>query len=515
MWPFTSKAKPKTATKVNRVMVRPVALRGFDAAKVNRLTEGFGTQNTAMDYDLRTALPVLRSRSRNVTVNDPYGRKFLGMVKNNVVGPTGFSMKVKVTDVRPSGAVVADELASNAIEGSFWEWAMAGNCDVTGKLSFFDICNLYISGCAREGEVLIRKVYGAAAGNKWGFALQVLDTDRLDIEKNDALLPGGGYIRMGVEFTSVGRPVAYWLRVKHPGDTAFGSYTGQTHERVAAEDMFHHFLPERPEQSRGIPWLHAVLTDMHHLDAFDEAALIAARSGASHGGFFTSPEGDAQQLADGQGANEELMYEVEPGVWKTLPPGVTPVPYTPPYPNQIYADFTKQFLRRISSGALVAYNSFANDLEGVNFSSIRTGVLEERDGWMCLQNWMIEQFLIALSSTWLRYALLNRAILLPNGSALPLSRLDKFNKFTWRGRRWQWVDPMKDAETGKTLNHLGVKTRRQIAEELGLDLDDVLVELAAEQQKIEELGLEVEKPKSASAPAAPPMQASDQPGGEA
>ncbi len=378
---------------------------------------------------------------------------------------------------------------------------------MTGKLSFFDICNLYISGAARDGETLIRKVYGAAAGNKYGFALQVLDTDRLDIEKNESLLPGGGYIRMGVEFSAVGRPLAYWLRTSHPGDRHQGPYRGQTWERVPAEDIYHHFLPDRPEQGRGVPWLHAVLNDMHHLDAFDEAALIAARQGASQMGFVETPEGDGVALADSTGENGELYIETEPGVWKTLPPGYKVQKYDPAYPNQIYAPFVKQFLRRISSGSLVAYHSLANALEGGNFSSIRSGVLEERDGWMCLQNWMIEQFCSNISSTWLRYALLNKAVVLPNGSALPLVKYDRFNKFIWRGRRWQWVDPMKDATTNQTLNHLGVKSRRQIAEEQGLELDDVFADLKAEQDEIEALGLEVEKPNSgqpAPAPAADP-----------
>ena len=43
-------------------------------------------------------------------------------------------------------------------------------------------------------------------------------------------------------------------------------------------------------------------------------------------------------------------------------------------------------------------------------------------------------------------SLLSGAITMPNGSALPASKIAKFSKHEWQARRWEWVDPKSDME---------------------------------------------------------------------
>jgi len=50
---------------------------------------------------------------------------------------------------------------------------------------------------------------------------------------------------------------------------------------VPASDVFHLFVPERAEQLRGYTWLHAVLMRAQMLQGYEEAALVAARVGAT------------------------------------------------------------------------------------------------------------------------------------------------------------------------------------------------------------------------------------------
>jgi len=88
--------------------------------------------------------------------------------------------------------------------------------------------------------------------------------------------------------------------------------------------------------------------------------------------------------------DEELLIEAEGGVFQELPPGAEGKPFTSQYPSGEFAPIHKAMLRGAGAGMGVSYVSFANDLEGVNFSSIRQGVLDERDHWMDLQEWLIE-----------------------------------------------------------------------------------------------------------------------------
>jgi lambda family phage portal protein len=472
---------------------RPIAT-GFSGAAIGRLTASMATASQSIDWDLLTSLKILRARSRSLTMNNDYGRKFMGMVAMNVVGPTGFTFTVRVTEPAKgkNAAPTVDTAASKAVQDAFNDWALTGNCDVTGKHSFFDICNMYIKSVARDGEVLMRKIYGKDAG-PYGFQLQILDIDRLDIDRNEDL-GNGNIIKMGVELNQYLRPVAYHIRKKHPGAQPYTTVTGSVYERVPAADIYHHFVADRPEQNRGLPWMCASITRMQNLGGYEEAAVIAARVGAAKMGFYTSPDGNGEALADGQSNTGQLLDDVEAGVLQVLPEGYDFKSFDPDYPHAMFDVFVKTTLRGVASGLGVAYNSLANDLEGVNFSSIRSGTLEERDNWMMIQKWMIENFLNDLFQLWLKWALLSGAITLPNGSALPVSKYEKFNAAQWQGRRWSWVDPLKDAEASVLQINNGLKSRQMVMSEQGSDMATVFAQLADEQKQIDALGIKIETP---------------------
>lgn len=474
------------AGRLGYTRAKQAGRRNFAGADVSRLTASWNPVNISVNQDLKTQLPLLRARSRDLALNNDYAIKFLKMVGTHVVGPTGFSLQVHVTepDGRPDG------LANDAIESAFRKWAKKGVCDVTGKLSWLDIQQLVAKAVARDGEVLIRKVYGRASGNPHGFGLQVLAIDRLDVLRNeDALTRDGNVIRMGVEMTKYGKPIAYHLRVTNPADGVYSLNNGAMYERVPADQIYHLFVPHEPEQIRGIPWMHTAILRLQNLGGFEEAAVIAARVGASKMGFFKTDDGDPTAMADAQDAQGNLIKEADPGVFDVLPPGVDFQSFNPDYPTANYEPFVKSCLRGIASGLGVAYNTLSNDLEGVNFSSIRTGVLEERDNWMVIQNWLIDSWLQDVFEQWLRMAMLNDQVVMPNGSALPIAKFDKFNRAHWAGRRWSWVDPLKDAEAAILLVNNRLKSRQDVMAEAGRDLDDTWRQLRQEQELAAVMGI--------------------------
>lgn len=482
--------------------------RDFAAAQLSRLTGGWSSSNVSANADLYRSLDTLRARSRDLCNNNDYAKRFLGMVAANVVGGTGFTLQARVYD-KPG---VPDTGANDAIEAAFDRWSKRGVCDVTGRLSFRDVQQLVAKAAARDGEALVRKVRGKAAGNPFGYALQLIDIDRLDTRLIRAAEGGQNEIRMGVEIDVFGRSVAYWLRGYHPGDS-YGVAAGAVqaaHARIPADEIIHVFMAERPEQLRGQPWMHAAMTRLNNLGGYEEAAVIAARVGASQMGFFTDPDGNTSNaIKDGEDADTgELYMDADPGVFKSLPPGVTFEKFDPNYPAAMYGDFVKACLRGIASGLGVAYHALANDLEGVNFSSIRAGTLEERDQWVSLQEWFKDAFIEPVFDEWLRHALAMGQITLANGKPLPLEKLDKFSAHTFQGRRWQWVDPLKDMEAKILGIQHGLTSPQQVAAELGVDYEDILVEIKAAQDMADKIGVKLGKPEAAApAPAPEPKPA--------
>lgn len=446
------------------------AARRFDGAVVDRLTASWLGTAQAIDQELRGQLDLLRRRSRDLFKNNEYCAKFARQVRNNVVGPEGFTLQARIYD--PSGK--PDSLANNAIERAWWRWMRPGNCELTGKRSFIDVCRNIVTTIARDGECLVREVRGAGFGEH-GYQLQVVDIDRLDTSYNVEGAQGRNPIVMGVELDSFRRPVAYHVFESHPNA---GVGSSRRRERWPAEGVFHLFLPLEDEQTRGAPWVHAAMRRLNDLNGYREAAVIAARIGACKGGFYVSQDG-LPPPNDGEDDEGNFITEAAPGEFGVLPHGYDFKAYDPTYPHDQFDAFCKAALRGIASAIGSSYHTLANDLEGVNFSSIRAGVLEERDEWMAIQNWLTGVFLVPVFERWLAMALTLEKIRLPNGAALPIAKIEKFREHAWQGRRWQWVDPLKDINAAVVAINNGLASPQQIAAQAGRDVEDVLDDIAA------------------------------------
>ena len=407
--------------------------------------------------------------------DDPYTERYFKLLENNVLGHSGVKLQMKVRD--PNGQF--DKVANNIIEQAWEKWCSKKNCNVTGQLTLHESARIVLRSAARDGGILVRKVKGY--GNDFRFAIQLIEIDHLDVYYNVPTMANGNEVRMGVELDQWKKPVAYYLWTRHPGD--WYSTSGFKRERISAEEMLHVYNPRRTLQTVGIPWLASSMLRLKMLSGFEEAALVASRAGACQGGFLQSetPEGYTGDGTDSQG---NPIMEVEPGTITDLPMGKTFVAHNPAYPHVNYGEYIKAALRGVASGGGVSYNSLANDLEGVNYSSIRAGVMEDREEWKQIQNWLIEAFYRPVFQEWLPLAILSGQI------RLPFSKLEKFSADTWAARRWGWVDPLKDIQaTTLAVNNL-LETRTENIAETGRDIEDVFEQLAEEKKLMEEYDLE-------------------------
>lgn len=457
---------------------RRLGMRRFDAARIDRLTGNWLATSASINEELRTDLDKLRMRGRDLVKNNDYARKFVGMCQTNIVGPDGFKLQARIEN-RPG---IPDGLANAAIEAAFAEWARAA--DLSATMSLRDVCETLIGQLPSDGEFLVKFVRGAEAGNRFNFALQLIDIDRIDTQYNTTATGTGNRITMGVERDAAGRPVALWLFDGHPND---GPNSSRTRVRVAADELLHRFKVMTPGQARGVPWMAPGMLSLHHLGGFKLAALLAAEHGANHFGFFNTPDGTSPVGAVDE--EDQPITTSQPGTFDTLPPGVTFTPFESRYPSDNFGPFVKVTLQRIASGWGVAYHSLANDLEGVSFSSIRSGTLEERDRWAADQSWFIGAFLEPLYEAWLQQALLSSAILLPNGSPLPAAKIDKFQAHEWQGRRWEWVDPKTDMEAKILSVKAGLMAPQDLAAQMGYDFDATLAKIAQAQKLAQAYGV--------------------------
>jgi lambda family phage portal protein len=473
--------KPGILSRVARLWRRADpprrAQRGFAAARLDRFTAEWLAVSKSINEELRTDLDRLRQRGRELTNNNDYARKFRGMVENNIIGPGGVRLQARIEDApgRP------DRMANDAVETAWEEWQR--ECDLAGRMHFRDLCENLVGGLPSDGEFLVRMVRGADAGNRFNFALQVIDVDRIDTHYNGTY--EGRRVIMGVEVDGYDRALAVHVLSVHPSEAA-GS--ARQRERVPMENLIHGFKVERAGQVRGIPWMAPGMLSLHHLGGFMLSALLAAEHGANHFGFFLTPDGQPPIGLPDETTGQTISTS-QPGTFDTLPTGYDFKPFDSKYPSETFGPFVKTALQRVATGWRVAYVSLANDLDGVNYSSIRSGVLEERDRWAADQEWFTKVFMEPVYRAWLDMALLSGAVVASNGSPLPATKKTKFMAHEWQPRRWEWVDPQGDIAAKILMVKAGLMAPQDLAAAMGYDFEDTIKAIAAAQALAAEFGV--------------------------
>lgn len=452
--------------------------RQFKAAKVNRLNFGFETTPKSVDQDLKGQLNALTTRARWLAKNDDYVRRYLKVAKNNIIGPRGIELRAQY---RLNGN--PDKLAIEAIETAWKEWGR--DADYAGRLSFLDCQHMFVEHMARDGEVA---VIMQPAGN-YGLQLQFVDPMSIGVRLCKVLSKDREII-MGVEVDrSSNRPTAYYVHVNDSNQPDTFNFEGRNYRRVPAELMIHKFRQEEVHQTRGFTPLASAIQRLKMLNGYEEAGLVAARAGAAKMGFY---QNSGDQPFDGTDEDDdgELLEDFEAGTMSKLPRGWDVKTFDTGWPNVDHASYVKSVLRGIASGIGVSYNTLANDLEGVNFSSIRSGVIEDREEWKGAQSWVASSFLQPVFETWVERAILLGRIRI-KGQPISIKRADSLKRVTWQGRRWDWVDPFKDIKANTEAINYRIRSISDVIREQGRDPADVFEEIQREQQTLKELGIEV------------------------
>lgn len=483
LFPFFGK-KQAQADKTPRRFVKAGLLARMFAAgdQGGRLTADWPSFPVPADFIVRRHQRILVARSREQVMNNDYAKAYLRICAQNIVGPQGVALQAQAR--LASGKL--DQAANEALERAFREWGKKQHCDVAGKLSWRAIQRQAVRAAVKDGEFFFRKIYGKDAG-KFGFALQELDPQRCHPDFDVFDLGGGRFIRAGIEFNAYGKPLAYFFdSVKE--DSYQGeiyNYGGRDFIRIPAEEIIHGFLPEMVQQRRGLPWMATGLFRLRQLNGFEDAAIVNARVGAAKMGFIEYEHGYGPEPDD----QDDLEIEAEAGTFQELPPGAKLSKFDPQYPAGEFAIQVKAMLRGIAAGFGVSYNSLANDLEGVNFSSIRQGTLDERESWKELQEWLIESLHQPVFDEWLPRALLGNHITTDTGRPLSPLKMDAYSCVTWQPRRWAWIDPRADADAAVTSKNNLMKSPGSIIRESGEDPAAVYREIASDIEQMKAAGI--------------------------
>jgi lambda family phage portal protein len=314
---------------------------------------------------------------------------------------------------------------------------------------------------------------------------------------------------MGVEVDEFQRPVAYYLRRKHPGDRRWQGNMPDEIIRVPAAEIFHLKVGDRWPQTRGEPWLHNVLRKLDDLNEYTSAEVQAARASSYYFGTIESADSNNPLATiEADGAIPPTM-EIESGMIQQLALGEKLNFHTPSRPNAALDAFVRHMLREMAAGLNVSYESLSRDYSQSNYSSSRLALLDDRDVWRTLQRWWIRSFREPLHREWLQAAVMSRAV-----TAIPLDAymqdVERYSAVLFKPRGWSWVDPVKEVDAYVTAVRAGFITVTDVIAQTagGLDIEDVIATRERELKMFKEHGIKVETtvedPPKPQAPEPPP-----------
>jgi lambda family phage portal protein len=449
------------------LLPRRRATADYEAAATTRRTSGWlpasGNINTLIFRNLDT----LRARSRDMARRNPWAANALDAFVGNAIG-TG----IKPQSLHPDAGI------KERIRQLWLRWT--DEADAGGLTDFSGLQGLACRAVMEAGECLIRlRPRLARDGLTVPLQLQLLEAEHLPTAETRKL-ENGNYIRAGIEFDRIGRRVAYWLYREHPFDS-LNPVASTELVRVPADSVLHLFRPIRPGQLRGQPWLTQVLIKLYELDQYDDAELVRKKTAAMFAGFVLKNAPEDQVLGE-KAAKESgtALAGLEPGTLQVLLPGEDIKFSTPADVGASYETFMRVQLRSVAAGMGITYEQLTGDLTGVNYSSIRAGLLEFRRRCEQFQHQVIVyQFCRPVWERWIEAAVL--------AGALPLAAAGSEAK--WFPPGFAWVDPLKDIKAQVMAVRAGFKSRAEVVSEQGYDAEAIDREIALDNARARALGL--------------------------
>ncbi|MCL9851876.1 phage portal protein (plasmid) [Ralstonia solanacearum P673] len=449
----------------------------------------------------------LRIKSRDLVRRNAWAQAGIEAFVANAVG----------TGIKPQSLSTDDAFKAD-VQALWRDWTE--EADAAGQTDFYGLQALACRAMLEGGECLIRlRPRRPEDGLSVPLQLQLLEAEHLPMTLN-VDLPSGNVVRSGIEFDGLGRRVAYHLYRSHPDDGRLAPMSGQgglDTVRVDASEVIHLFRVLRPGQIRGEPWLSRALVKLNELDQYDDAELVRKKTVAMFAGFVTrqSPEDNlmGESLPDEAGIS---LVGLEPGTLQILEPGEDIKFSDPADVGGSYGEFLRTQFRAVAAALGITYEQLTGDLTGVNYSSIRAGLLEFRRRCEMVQHSvLVHQMCRPVWAVWMKQAVLSGALIAPGFARGGTARRRQYLQAKWIPQGWQWVDPEKEFKAMLVAIRAGLMSRSEAISTFGYDAEDIDREIAADNARADALGLIFDSdPRHTAKDGAPAASRTDATAGE-
>ncbi|WP_426034208.1 phage portal protein [Cypionkella sp. TWP1-2-1b2] len=461
---------------------------GFDATSGQRRLKGFVTSRAHVNALIAASGPEMNARARWLVRNNGYAANAIESWAANTVGD----------GISPNSSI-SQASRKDAVQRLWLAWT--DDADAEGLTDFYGLQRRAAREVFMTGEVFLRfRPRRPEDGLVVPLQVQMLPSEMLPLAHN-SIDGNGNVIRQGIEFDRVGRRVAFHFLRRHPGDSTDPGLSGET-VRVPASEVLHMIDPVEAGQLRGVSRFAPAIVKLFLLDQYDDAELDRKKVAAMYAMFVTSP------APDNPLAPPDEEYEVAPGQVVRLDPGEDVTVSAPADSGATYEPFQYRTLLQISAALGIPYGYLSNDGAKGNFSNSRLSLIEFRrrvSAWQ--HSVMVFQMCRPVWARFMDTAVLAGALRLPGYDR----RRAEYLACNWLPTKWDWVDPLKDANAEIAQIEAGLKSRTQAIAERGYDAEQVDAEIARERDRERRLGLDFRRPGSpAQAPGGGDQNADDE-----
>jgi lambda family phage portal protein len=463
----------------------------FDAAGKGRRGLAWVSTKLGTNTLLLSDGAELISRSRDAVRNNSWAWTAVDSYQANVIG-RGIRLVPQQDD-----AMVRERIQAKWnrwVKECDAEYEPANPC--SGQLDFYGFQGLSVRDVMTAGEAFVRFIpRPRSEGLSVPLQIELIASEQLPLWRmSPEGIDSGNAVRMGIEFRPDKRRAAYHFWKAHPGETMFYPLEGLQTERVPATEVLHVFKPISIGQMRGMPWLTSVLAKLYELDQLVDAEIVRRKVGAMITGFIRQiTPGNPVMPADPASSSAATdpgtqISKLEPGTFPVLNQGEDITFPTIPASGDL-PPVVRMLLQAFAGGANLTYEQISGDLSGVNFSSIRTGMLEMRRKAEQFQHGIfIHQFCHPIFRRWLKEAMLAMVF---GAEMMVAYQRDPapFEKVAWVTPGWPWIDPLKDIAAAERTVRGGFGSRSRVCASLGVDSQQIDKEQQADNARADEMGL--------------------------
>lgn len=457
---------------------------GYEAGRSDSTAmKRYRTRTGSAITDIHPDIQTIRDRSRDQARNNPLAGGAISTVVTSAVG-TGL-------DAQPN--IDRDVLGLSEEEADAWEaqaeriwrlWADSTECDIEGELNFGQLQALVLRSVLESGDVLrLRRflwddsVGAPGRGGLFGTKVQLIEADRIsnpDWQYDTTQVAGG------VEVDGDGRPVAYWVRTRHPGENLYfrsadrwmrvpvrSPETGQRRAALL-------FDKRRIGQRRGVPYLAPVIKALLQLDRYTEAELMAAVVSAMFTVFVTTETPETHPLQSAIGGDAEALANEETadageinlgnGTIVDLAPGEKVDIANPGRPNDVFDPFVMSILRQVGVALELPFEVLVKHFQS-SYSASRGALLEAWKFFKVRRKWTVDALCQPCYEDVIGEAVARGMLDAPGFFDDPVVRRAWLG-VQWTGDAMPQIDPLKEVNASEKRVAMGVSTIDREAREL-------------------------------------------------